>query len=251
MRGEMNMKEDAKMHMREYGGILSIPEKKALSWLAGRTPRWINPDHLTLLGFAAMLTAGAGYWIARQEKLALFVVVTALALNWLGDSLDGSLARYRGCQRPRYGYYVDHVIDLFGTTALLGGLALSGYMNPLIAVALLAVFALVEAEVFLATHVHQVFRLSCFRVGPTELRILLAVGTVYIFHRPWVHIAGKSFLLFDVGGIFSIAGLLSALTYSSIRNAKALYLAEPLPNPTTAQKSNGRLEGHSCLQTQP
>jgi phosphatidylglycerophosphate synthase len=157
------------------------------------------------------------------------MVVAALALNWFGDSLDGTLARVRNRQRPRYGYYVDHVIDLVGTAALLGGMSLSGYMNPLIGIGVLAAFALVEAEVFLATHVQQVFRLATFRVGPTELRIILAIGALFLLYRPWIYIAGKGpFLLFDVGGIVAIAGLLSAFIYSGIRNTKALYRAEPL-----------------------
>jgi archaetidylinositol phosphate synthase len=216
-------------HIREYGGLLAEPEKKTLLWLARRTPSWINSDHLTLLGMAAMLIAGGSYWAARWHKLSLILVVISLALNWFGDSLDGTLARFRHCQRPRYGYYVDHVIDLFGVTALLAGLALSGYMSQLIAIALLAAFALVEAEVFLATYVQNIFRLSCFWVGPTELRIVLAIGTLKLLHNPWVHIAGKGpFLLFDVGGIVSIAGLLTAFTYSAIRNSRALYRDEPL-----------------------
>jgi len=153
--------------------------------------------------------------------------VVSLALNWLGDSLDGTLARYRNCQRPRYGYYVDHVIDLFGTAALLAGLALSGYMSRLIALSLLSAFALVEAEVFLATYVQQIFRLSCFRIGPTELRIVLCIGTLYLLHNPQVHVLGKRFFLFDVGGVVAIAGLCSAFVFSAIRNTRALYRAEP------------------------
>jgi archaetidylinositol phosphate synthase len=157
-------------------------------------------------------------------------VVVSLAANWFGDSLDGTLARFRNCQRPRYGYYVDHVIDLFGTAALLGGVALSGYMSPLIALALLAAFVLVEAEVFLATLVHQIFRLSCFCVGPTELRVVLAIGTLYLLHSPKVHLAGRIYLLFDIGGVVAIAGLCCAFTFSAIRNTVALYKAEPIPH---------------------
>jgi archaetidylinositol phosphate synthase len=216
-------------HVREYGGLLAEPEKKALLWLARQMPSWVNSDHLTFLGMFSMLAAGGSYWAARWNKLSLILVVISLALNWFGDSLDGTLARYRNCQRPRYGYYVDHVIDLFGVTALLAGLALSGYMSQLIAVALLAAFALVEAEVFLATYVQNVFRLSCFCFGPTELRVVLSFGTLYLLHRPFVHIAGKGpYLLFDVGGIVAIAGLLTAFVYSAIRNSRALYREEPL-----------------------
>jgi archaetidylinositol phosphate synthase len=223
------MQTDAAMHIREYGGFLAVPERKTLHWFAERMPSWINSDHLTLLGLGSMLLAGVSYWMAQWNRFALILVVAALALNWFGDSLDGTLARFRNNQRPRYGYYVDHVIDLIGTTALLGGLALSGYMNSLIGIGLLAAFALVEAEVFLATHVHQVFRLSIFRMGPTELRIVLAIGTLYLLYNPSVYIAGKGpFLLFDIGGIAAIAGLLSAFMYSGIRNTRALYRAEPL-----------------------
>ena len=220
---------NAAMHVREYGGLLEIPEKKALHWLARKMPHCITSDHLTLLGLASMLIAGAGYWAASRNKYALILVVAALALNWLGDSLDGTLARYRNCQRPRYGYYVDHVIDLIGTASLLGGLAFSGYMSRQVAFALLAAFALVEAEVFLATHVQQIFRLSCFRIGPTELRIVLSIGTLYLLHDPWVEIGGKGpYLLFDVAGIVSIVGLMSAMVYSAVRNTRMLYHDEPL-----------------------
>jgi archaetidylinositol phosphate synthase len=229
------MQETMAVHIREYGGLLEWPEKKALHWLAQKMPSWINSDHLTLLGLISMLFAGASYWIARWNQYALILVVVALFLNWFGDSLDGTLARYRKCQRPRYGYYVDHVIDLFGTAALLTGLALSGYMSPLIAVAMLAAFVLVEAEVFLATHVQQIFRLSCFRIGPTELRIVLAIGTLYLFRNPLVRLAGQGpYLLFDVGGVVSIIGLLCAFMYSAIKNTRLLYRAEPLRRGETA-----------------
>lgn len=223
------MQTEVAMHVREYGGLLAVPEKKTLHWFVQRMPQWINSDHLTLLGLGSMLLAGASYWMAQWNQFTLILVVVALALNWFGDSLDGTLARFRNNQRPRYGYYVDHVIDLAGTAALLGGLSLSGYMNPLIGVGLLAAFALVEAEVFLATHVHQVFRLATFRIGPTELRIILAIGTLYLLYNPWISFAGNGpFLLFDIGGIIAIAGLLSAFVYSGIRNTRVLYQAEPL-----------------------
>jgi phosphatidylglycerophosphate synthase len=222
------MMHNAGMHIREYGGLLAGPEKRALLWLARKTPRFIHSDHLTLLGLVSMLTAGVAFWAASRNKYALILVVVSLAANWLGDSLDGTLARYRNCQRPRYGYYVDHVIDLFGTAALLCGLAMSGYIHPMIALTLLAAFAFVEAEVFLATHVQQVFRLACFRIGPTELRIVLSIGTLYLLHDPWVRIAGMGpFLLFDVGGLISVAGLLLAFIYSAVRNTRQLYRAEP------------------------
>ena len=217
-------------HVRKHGSILAGVEKVALVWMSERLPRWINSDHLTLLGFAAMLLAGIAYALARQNPRALFVVVLALALNWLGDSLDGTLARVRNQLRPCYGFYVDHVLDLIGTFFLLGGLALSGFMNPLLALAMLAAYSITAAEEFLATSVRRVFHLSFLGFGPTELRIILAIGTLYLLHNPLVHLGSLGvFRLFDVGGTVAIAGLALKLAVSAIRNTHALYLAERLP----------------------
>ncbi len=218
------------IHTREHTSVLAEAEKRLLVWIARRLPDWINPDHLTLLGLFSMLLAGLSYWGARYNRLALPGVVLALALNWFGDSLDGTLARVRNRQRPRYGYYVDHVIDLVGTFFLLGGLALSGYMTPLLALALLAAFFMVEAEVYLATHVKGVFKLAFLKVGPTELRIIIAAGTLYLLHDPLVTVPGLGrFFLFDVGGVVAITGMAATLTVSAIRNTRDLYRAETLP----------------------
>jgi phosphatidylglycerophosphate synthase len=217
-------------HIREQRSILAGVEKRALVWMAQRLPRWVNSDHLTLLGFAAMLLSGTAYWAATRNRLALLFVVLALAANWFGDSLDGTLARVRNQQRPRYGFYVDHVLDLMGTFFLLGGLALSGYMNPILALGMLAAYLLAAAEEFLATHVRRVFHLSFLGFGPTELRVILAVGTLYLLYKPWVHLGSLGvFRLFDVGGAVAIAGLALKLVVSAVRNTHALYLAERLP----------------------
>jgi len=155
-------------------------------------------------------------------------VVIALAVNWFGDSLDGTLARVRRTERPRYGFYVDHVLDIVGISLLLGGLACSGYMTPLVAMTLLVAYLLVAAEVFLATAAHGVFRMSFLWIGPTELRILLAVGTVALFGDPQVDlgILGRH-PLFDVGGAVGAAGLIVALASATVRNTRILARLEP------------------------
>jgi len=217
-------------HIREHGSILARAEKSALVWMAQRLPRWVNSDHLTLLGFAAMPLAGVAYWMAKRNPLALLFVILALGLNWFGDSLDGTLARVRNQQRPNYGFYVDHVLDMVGTFFLLGGLALSGYMNPLLALGMLAAYLTAAAEEFLATHVRRVFHLSFLGFGPTELRIILGIGTLYLLYKPWVHLGCLGmFRLFDVGGAVAIAGMGLKLVVSAVRNTHALYLAERLP----------------------
>ena len=222
--------EAQQMHIRDNEGLVAALEKRALHYLAERMPAWVTSDQLTLLGLLAMFMAGASYWAASVDRRALLLVVVALGINWFGDSLDGTLARVRNRQRPRYGFYVDHVVDLVGTFFLLGGLALSGFMSPLIALGMLTAFLMVEAEVYLATHVRGVFRMTFMKFGPTELRIVLSLGTLYLLHDPTVGLgrAGR-FLLFDVGGIVAITGMALAMVVSSIRNTRALYKAEPLP----------------------
>jgi archaetidylinositol phosphate synthase len=203
-------------------------EKKALLWLAAHTPQWIGPDHLTALGLTAQIGAGVGYALARWNKHLLLGVIVVLALNWLGDSLDGTLARVRQKQRPRYGFYVDHMVDTFGALALMGGLALSGYMRPWITIGLLILFLMLSIQSYLATHVLGEFRLSFWRFGPTELRILLATGNLALLWRPQVHFLGRECRLFDVGGVVGLAGMAAVLICFTLRNTLRLYRDEKL-----------------------
>src|ERR1700732_4973691 len=175
---------------RAQMSLLAPLEKKCLIWLALHTPVWINSDHLTALGLAALAGAGLSYWYARSNPGGLLLVILFLVLNWLGDSLDGTLARVRNQQRPRYGFYVDHVVDAFGTFFLLGGLGLSGCMSERIATALLIAYFMLSIEVYLATYTLGTFHLSFWKFSPTELRILLAIGNIALLYRPVVHLFG-------------------------------------------------------------
>jgi archaetidylinositol phosphate synthase len=214
---------------RKQLSILAAAEKRALIWLALRLPGWVNSDHLTALGFAAMFAAGACYWGASRDRRALLGVIAALAVNWFGDSLDGTVARVRNRLRPRYGFYVDHVTDAIGTFFLMGGLALSGYMNPFIALGLLIAYLLLSIEVYLTTYTMGAFHLSFWSFGPTELRLLLCVGNLALFYRPVVTLFGQKHLLFDVGGTIGIAGMGLMLIWAAVRHTRALYDAERLP----------------------
>ena len=209
--------------------MLARGEKRLLIWMAHRMPGWVNSDHLTLIGFAAMFAAGLCYWAARWDRRALIGVIAALAVNWFGDSLDGTVARVRNRQRPRYGFYVDHVTDALGTSFLMGGLALSGYMNPFIALGLLIAYFLLSIEVYLATYTIGTFHLSFWSFGPTELRLLLCVGNIALFYRPVVTLLGGKYLLFDVGGTIGIIGMAAMFVATSIGHTRALYNAERLP----------------------
>jgi phosphatidylglycerophosphate synthase len=214
---------------RVLSSVLSPLEKRTLHWLAVRMPARINSDHLTVLALLAMLGAGLSYWLASVTPVGLLLVVACLAINWFGDSLDGTLARVRNQQRPRYGYYVDHVVDAFGALFLFAGLALSGYMHPAVAFGLLLAYFMLSIEVYLAAHSIGRFQITFFNMGPTELRILLAIGNLALLVHPTSVIFGHPFRLFDVGGAIGIAGLLVTLVVSAIRNTRALYRAEPIP----------------------
>lgn len=211
---------------RVLESILAPAERRALRWFAAHMPACINSDHLTVLGFGAMVGAGFAYWAAKVEPRALILVCVFLALNWFGDSLDGTLARFRDQQRPRYGFYVDHVIDAVGALLLLGGLALSGYMHPWIAIGLLLAYNLLAMESYLASYTIGEFRLTHFLFGPTELRVLLIIGNLYLLYKPVVHILGRTMLLFDVGGAAGIVGMLLIFTITTIRNTTRLYREE-------------------------
>jgi len=204
-------------------------EKRALLWLAARTPERINSDHLTALGLVAQIGAGACYALALWNRYALLGVIACLALNWLGDSLDGTLARVRRHLRPRYGFYVDHMVDSFGALALMGGLALSGYMHPRIAIGLLIGFLMLSIQSYLATHTQGEFRISFWRFGPTELRLLLAVGNLALFWKPVVHLFGAEYRLFDVGGTIGLAGMALILIVFTLQNTIRLYREERIP----------------------
>ena len=185
-----------------------------------------------------MLLAGLCYWIAPTYPAALPAVVLLLAVNWFGDSLDGTLARVRGQERPRYGFYLDHVLDALGVLFLIAGLAAGGFMSLPVAAAFLLAYYLLTIEIALATHALGVFRISFWKFGPTELRILLAIGTLQLLRSSEVVLFGTPVLLFDVGGVIGAIGLVVTFLVSAARNTRTLYRLEPLPSKKSDQACN-------------
>lgn len=205
-------------------------EKRLLVWMAERAPRWVTSDGLTALGLGAQIAAGVCYAMARWEWGALTAAIGCIALNWLGDSLDGTLARVRGQQRPRYGFYVDHVADIFGAAALMAGLGASGLLHWQIAAAMLTAFLLLAGESYLATYALGDFEMSQGLLGPTEIRILLIAGTAFAAWRsPYATVLGRRLLLFDVGGAMAAAAMLAMAVVVAVRHTAELYRQEPLP----------------------
>jgi phosphatidylglycerophosphate synthase len=209
--------------------VLAAVEKRCLVWMAQRLPQAINSDHLTVLAGIAMAGAGACYWIGPESPGAMLGAIGFLILNWFGDSLDGTVARVRHHERPRYGFYVDHVLDAVGILFLFLGFALGGFMSPPIAAGFLIAYYLLTIEIALATHAAGTFRISFWKFGPTELRILLAAGTLQIMRSPYVSLAGQRILLFDLGGAIAIVALLATFVASVVTTGRLLYRQEPLP----------------------
>ena len=244
--GDIRMNEGCEVHVREamladrrqsgfvhalrvHESLTAEVEKRVLVWMAERTPKAISSDHMTALGFVSQLLAGGAYALASRDSRALWLVNFFLVLNWLGDSLDGTLARVRNHTRPRYGFYVDHMADTFGALALMAGLALSGYAHWQIAAGMLVCFYVLSIESYLATYTMGHFHLSHGIFGPTEIRILLVVGNVALLVHPHADIARRSFLLFDVAGVVAIAGMVFVAVAATFRHTVVLYREEELP----------------------
>ena len=213
---------------RVHGALTARVEKRALVWVAERMPGWVNSDHLTALGAVAQFLAGVTYALTRFSPRWLIATNGLIVLNWFGDSLDGTLARVRNRQRPRYGFYVDHVTDTFGAAFLMGGLAFSGYLHWGVAVAMLVAFLMLSVEVYLTTYTLGQFKLSYGKFGPTEIRIALCVGNIALMYRPWVHFFGHQVRLFDVGGVVAAVAMLGIMVVSTIQHTRRLYREERL-----------------------
>ncbi len=209
--------------------VTAEAERRALQWMALRAPQWVTSDQLTALGLGAQVGAGMCYALARYDRRMLLPGIVCLGLNWLGDSMDGTLARVRQQQRPRYGFYVDHMVDLFGAIALMGGLGCSGFVHWETAAALLVAFLLLSSESYLATYTLSRFQMSQGVFGPTEIRILLAIGNVALMRNPYCTIFGRKLLLFDVGGVIAAVCMFAMATVVTARHAVELFRKEPLP----------------------
>lgn len=214
---------------RTQESLLAPLEQRTLQWLVRRMPAWVGPDLLTFLAIFAMLLAGICFWSARADRRFLFGIPVALALNWFGDSLDGTLARYRNRQRPRYGFYVDHLCDCLSVIFIAAGMALSGLMSPGIAMGVIIAFLMVSVEAYLTAYTLGQFHISVGYFSPTELRVALAIGVLLIYRWPYAHLFGRTLLSLDVGGVCAIAGMGLMFLLLATRHVMELYRQEKLP----------------------
>src|ERR1700722_14051749 len=204
-------------------------EKRALQWMAERAPKWVTSDRLTVLGLVAQIGGGICYALSRYDRRFLLLVILCVVLNWLGDSLDGTLARVRKQQRPRYGFYVDHMVDIVGSVALMCGLGFSGFVHWQTAIAMLIAFLLLSSESYLATYTLSCFQLSQGLFGPTEIRILLVLGNLALLRSPYSTVFGHRMLLFDLGGAIASICMFAVAMATTVQHTAQLYREEPLP----------------------
>jgi archaetidylinositol phosphate synthase len=207
--------------MREKKFLLAVPEARVLEWIARRLPGWVKPDHLTALGVVASIAVAAAYVLSNGDETWLWAASALLVVHWLGDSLDGTLARVRKSERPRYGYYLDHLVDAFATAAIGIGLGLSPYMLLAVGLAIVVAYLILSINTYLETHAFGVFTLGYGRFGPTEARLMLiAVNTLLV-----LGIVGNGVL--DLLGIGLAAAMIAALIGRAGRNLRRLAELEP------------------------
>jgi archaetidylinositol phosphate synthase len=204
------------METRDKRFLLARPEARVLEWIAKRLPGRVKPDHLTALGVLASIGIAAAYILSNGDRMWLWAASALLVVHWLGDSLDGTLARVRRSERPRYGYYLDHLVDAFATAAIGIGLGLSPYMLLAVGLAIVVAYLILSINTYLETHAFGVFTLGYGRFGPTEARlILIAVNTALA-----IGLVGNGLL--DVLGIGLAAAMILVLIGRAGRNLRRL-----------------------------
>jgi phosphatidylglycerophosphate synthase len=215
---------------RELTFLLAEPERRLLRAIASRLPAWISSDHLTLLGVLAATGTGVAYALSGRHPAALWVASVLLVVNWLGDSLDGTLARVRHAERPRYGYYLDHAVDAYATAAIGLGLGLSPFVSFGVVLGLVVVYLVLSINVYLESAVFGAFRLGYGRFGPTEVRlILIVVNTGLAGHGHVPGLGSIPIRLLADGLLVAVGlGMLALLAVRFARNLRALASLEPL-----------------------
>lgn len=239
MEGEAGTRDGSRSeHERSSRFLLQEMEAPILRWLAARLPRRVVPDHLTALGVVGSLGVGAAYILSNQDPAWLWAASAGLVVQWFGDSLDGTLARFRKIERPRYGFYLDHLVDAFSTVAIGLGLGLSPYMLLSVGLAIAVAYLLLSINVYLETYVYGQFSVGYGWLGPTEARVaLIGLNTAAVTVGPLSFSAmGVGATIFDVAGAVTALGMLSLLSARVVENLRRLARLEPPPEPDPGMK---------------
>ena len=217
------MKKDNK-HKRVNDILFGPLERPALQWLAAKMPPWVTPDVLTVIGIAGSLMILGGYWLSNVSSYFVWLAIAGLVVNWFGDSLDGTVARYRRIERPKYGFFVDHTVDAFSQLLIVVGLGLSPYVRFDIALLALVGYLMMSVLVYVRTFVDGVFRISYGKLGPTEIRvILILINMAFFFLGPPSSTLFESDLsIYDLAIGLLAAALLIVFLVSTARQAREL-----------------------------
>lgn len=235
----------AQSHTRINNTLLGSTEKKVLIWLAGRMPAWVVPDTLTLVGLIASFLIFFSYALTLVNKDFLWLASFGFILQWFGDSLDGTLARYRKIERPRYGFFVDHIIDTVSEVLIFLGLGLSPYLRFDLALLALISYLLLSTYVYLVTYVNGVFRISYARLGPTETRVLAIIANTVVFFtgNPLIHFSIGSPIPFVASLTFyDLVAVVFAILVSSFFIASAVTTAMNLSREDRANSRAARIK---------
>lgn len=213
-------------HERINQILLGALERPALNWLAKHMPAWVTPDMLTLLGLAATVLTAVSYVLTNYNPLFLFLACLGIVINWFGDSLDGTLARYRKIERPRYGFFIDHAIDGIGEVLVLFGVGLSPYVDFRVACFTLVGYMLMSNLVYITTYVSGKFKISYFGLGPTEARLILILANILVFFigNPLISTQFGIVSLYSI--IIGVVGVLLYLVYISTTITTGRQLAQ-------------------------
>ena len=220
--------DDVKSHKRVNDILLGPLERPALAWLAAHLPKWVTPDMLTGLGLLAGILIALSYWLTNYDNDFLWLASFGFFLNWFGDSLDGTVARYRKIERPMYGFFIDHNIDAITSILVFWGLGLSPYVDFKIAMLGLSSFMVLAVFVYVLTYVTGVFRISSSKIGPTEIRAIavLANTIIYFVGNPKIEFLFGAYTLYSLI-VFGVAIMLFGLFITNIvHEARNLLQAE-------------------------
>lgn len=214
---------------RIHNSILARPERVVLNYLVARMPSWVVPDHLTALGVVGSFLTAAGVIASDWDRRWLLLAIIGLLVNWLGDSTDGTLARHRRIERPRYGFFVDQFSDVVSHFLLLFGLGISSLMRLDVALMALLGSLLTMFYGHLKLQFSRTWQVSYNGVGPTELRLLIAAGLTWalVADLPAVVLAGETLTLFDVVGALVFVGSLATIIRAFAADRQVLALIDP------------------------
>ena len=208
--------------------ITARAERRVLNWLCARLPLWLTPDRLTAIGFAGAVLVAIGFAMSNFGRGWLFLALVGFSLNWFGDSLDGSIARYRKIERPNYGYFIDHSLDALANTLLVFGMGFSPYLRVDVALCGLVGYLLLSVHTFISARIFGVFQLSYLGGGPTEMRLALMAMTVAMYLAgpdqfvPWP-VGRLPFTPFDLF-VGALGALLTGIfVFQTIRTGAVLF----------------------------